>query len=919
MILRSVRLMATGALAPALTCLLVLLSTAALAAQAAPAGRIVGRIVDAQSGRGLSDAGVQVVGTTFGTMSQFEGRFSVANVPAGTVSLHVRLIGYQPKTVTGILLNAGQVLEQTISLEPSATQLAAIEVTAAAERGTVNEALDAQKNATGIVSAVTSEQIARSPDSDAAAAVQRVSGVTVQDGRYVFVRGLGERYTTTSLNGSRIPSPDPERKVVPLDLFPVGLIQSVTTSKTFTPDQPGDFSGAQVNIRTREFPAQRQTTYSLSVGYNDRATGSSVPASPNEGLEWLGFAGSGRALPGVVSAAGNFATPPTQPQINQMVGAFRNAWSANDRSGSPNTSLGISVGGNDPVFGQQVGYIASLTYGYSQELRGDEIRAFAVPTPDRGEEEVDRYEGTTGRSSVLWGGLLNLSTLVGSSSRLSLNNTYTRSADNEARRETGFDEDDAATNIIDRLRYVERSVWSSQLQGEHELGSRHHVDWSVSAAGVTRDEPDRSEMVYRDPGTGEEPFWLNDPEAAVRTFADLNEQSYNAGVNYGLRIGDAGREHVLRVGGLFRYTDREAATRAYSIRGNLDLEDRRLAPEEIFDGRFSNGGSDVFSIAPLLDGGVYTAEDLLGAGYAQLEYRVSDRITAIGGARVEHAVTDVTSTPQFGRPVQADPTYTDVLPALTVNVALTENQNLRFSASQTLSRPEYREIAAIGFREVLGGEQVRGNPLLRRALIQNADVRWEWYPNAGEVLSVALFAKHFDDPIERIYRGTSGTRVTTFENARGAENYGVELELRKGLGFIGIEPLAFFGNATVMHSNIELGGDNDDARAMVGQAPYVINAGLTYASGGGRASATLLYNVVGRRIYSAALNPLPDIHEEARHVVDLSLRFPVVGSLSAKVDAKNLLDEPYEATQGAVTREFYRAGRVYAVGFTWRP
>ena len=193
-------------------------------------GRIVGRIVDASTGQGVSEVGVQVVGSTLGTSSGIEGRYALPNIPAGTVTIQVRRIGYAPKTVTGILLAAGQTLEQNISLQPATVQLQTVQTTAAAERGSVNEALDQQRTATGIVSSVTAEQITRSPDSDAAQAVQRVSGVTVQDNRYVFVRGLGERYTTASLNGSRIPSPEPEKRVVPLDLFPSGLLQTITPS-----------------------------------------------------------------------------------------------------------------------------------------------------------------------------------------------------------------------------------------------------------------------------------------------------------------------------------------------------------------------------------------------------------------------------------------------------------------------------------------------------------------------------------------------------------------------------------------------------------------------------------------------------------------------------------------------------------------
>ena len=901
-----------------------------LAAAAAPAGaqqatgRIVGRVVDATSGAGLVGVGVQVVGTAVGAQSGVDGRFNIANVPAGTVSLRAQRIGFQPKVITGLALAAGQSIEQNVSLASAQVQLEAATVTASSEKGTVNEALDMQRNATGVVNSITAEQIQRSPDSDAAQAVQRVSGVTVQDGRYVVVRGLGERYTTTSLNGARIPSPEPERRVVPLDLFPSNLLQSVTTSKTFTPDQPGDFSGAQVDLRTREFPASRVTAFSLSTGYNNRTTGKSIIGAPREGSEWLGFGGPTRNVPLLVRRAGNISGNYTQQDYNTFAGSFRNAWSVSRRNGAPNTSASVSVGGNDPVFGQRIGYTGSLTYAYGTEVRSDEVRAFSIPTPSGGTEEVDRFEGSTGRETVLWGGMLNLSTLLGSSNRISMNNTYTRSADNEGRIESGTDENSGLPFEIQRLRFVERSIWSSQLVGEHEVTPRNQLRWTVTGSGVTRREPDRSEVVYARDAEGGTPFLFGATEGAVRTFGDLIESSVSGTGDYTFRFGGDATPHSVKVGGLYRYTYRDALNRSYSLQASLPREERQRTPEEIFDGRFSGADDNVLRVVALSQGGSYEAADAIGAGYAMADYQLSERFRLIGGARVESQSLEVRARPLFGNRVKVAPTYTDVLPSLALNVKLTDNQSLRLSASQTLARPEYREIVPIASRDVIGGEQFIGNEDLKRTLIQNADVRWEWYPDAGEIVSLGVYAKRFDDPIERVYRGTSGTRVTTFENAEKADNYGVELELRKRLGFLAgaLEPLTFFSNVTLMRSEIDLSnvsaGSVEESRPMVGQAPYVVNTGLTYSSDDGRLSATALYNVVGRRIFAASLLPLPSVYEESRNVVDLSLRFPVLGGLTGRFDARNLLDEPYEVTQGTVTREAYRAGRVFALGLQWQ-
>jgi len=891
-------------------------------------GRVTGRIIDAATGSGVSDVGVQVVGTlpgagtASGTMSGVDGRYTLQNVRAGTVTLHIRRIGYQPKTVTGVIVPAGGAIEQDVSLERATVQLGAVTVSAAAERGSVDAALDAQRNAAGVVSAVTQEQIARSPDGDAAQAVQRVSGVTVQDGKYVFVRGLGERYTTTSLNGARLPSPEPERKVVPLDLFPSGLLQTVTTAKTFTPDLQGDFSGAAVDIRTREFPAQRQFAFSGSIGLNTAANGT-IPFAGGVGGERFALAGSGRSLPANVRAAGNLSSL-SQAEKNSLIGSFRNVWQTGQHEARPNGSFSASVGGNDPVFGRRIGYLASATYSLSQEVRSNERRALARPGDGETQIEYNRFGGMTGRESAMLGGLVNLSTLLGSHSRVSLNNTYNRTADNDARLERGLYEDLGNMPLtIQRLDYVERSIFSSQLAGEHTVG-RNGLNWSVTGSGVKRDQPDRSEYVYesRVADGAEQRLWVNTlSEGAVRTFAALDETSVEAKADFERRFG-ASESQVFRAGVLGRSTDRDADTRSYSIFAPvLDDSLRALPPEQLI-GEYTDADDALLSIRSLAQGGSYAAQDQLTAGYAMADLALGGRLRLIGGARVERSDVRVNAINTVGEPSVAERVFTDVLPSLALNVQLGESQNLRFSVSRTLARPEYRELAGIRTRDVLGGTDMRGNPDLIRTRIDNADIRWELYPSRGELLSVALFAKRFQDPIERVFRPSTTSGIVELVNAESAENLGVELEARKGLGFIAdaLEPLSVFTNATVMHSRIDLGGETGGTtsgeRAMVGQAPYVVNAGLTWASRAG-ASATLLFNKVGERIVDAGELPLPDVVELPRNVMDFSLRYPVRNGVSLRFDAKNLLDAPYELRQGAITREYYETGRTFQVGVSW--
>jgi outer membrane receptor protein involved in Fe transport len=901
-----------------------LLAAAPLEAQST--GRIVGRVLDAQTGAGLSNVTVDVVDAGVGALSGVDGRFVISGAPAGVVTLRAQTIGYAAKTISRIEVRAGAVVEQNVTLDAAAVELMAIEVTAAAERGSVTRALDAQRTSSAIVNAITAEQMSRSPDGDAASALQRVSGVTVQDGKYVFVRGLGERYTTTSLNGARIPSPEPERKVVPLDMFPSGLLQTITTSKTFTPDQPGDFSGAQVDIRTREFPSDRQFSFSAGAGFNERVTGATVLAAPTTGTEWLAAAGSERALPQSVARAGDFTGELTQSEFNAMVNDFRNAWSPVTRTGRGASSFGASLGGTDPLFGNDVSYLLSATYSYTEEIRVDEVRARALAGADGSTDEVDRFVGSTGRSGVLWGGLASISSLLGQNTRAFFNGTYNRTADNEARFEVGSSENHGSLPMqIQRLRFVERNVYSAQLGAEHQLGG-HTIDWKTTLSGVRRYEPDRSELVYAQTDV-DQPFrWFSSStEGAVRTFGDLEESAIDLAANYRLDLGGSGT--FAKIGAVHRRTERDAFNRAFGITAlQLPADGGTLAAEQIFDGRFTADGHNYMRVHSLSQGGSYAAQDRLSAAYALLDLGVGDRLRIVGGARVERSELELDAQSVLGSELAAvRPRYTDVLPSLAVNLKLTDAQNLRLSASQTLARPEYRELADVQYREVLGGENVRGNPGLRRTLIRNADVRWEWYPNAGEVLSLGVFAKQFDDPIERVYRATSGTSVVTFVNADAAQNVGIELEARKRLGFIAesLDALTVFSNVTLMRSTIDIATSAESLtsteRRMVGQAPYVANVGATWAPESGERSVTVLYNVVGERIVSAGEVPLPDVRELPRHVLDFSFRSALFSDVSLKLDVKNVLDAKYELVQGDVTRESYRAGRAYSVGLTWRP
>jgi TonB-dependent receptor len=360
-------------------------------------------------------------------------------------------------------------------------------------------------------------------------------------------------------------------------------------------------------------------------------------------------------------------------------------------------------------------------------------------------------------------------------------------------------------------------------------------------------------------------------------------------------------------------------------RRGLDAAARTATPDQLFYGDNTLGDANRLILEPNVSGGTYDATDKVSAGFAMAELPLGERLRLIAGARVERWNLQMNVEPTSRALTQIERENTDVLPSVALNARLAENQTLRLSASQTLARPEYRELAPVSYRDMLGEREVFGDSSLVRTLVQNYDLRWEWYPELHEVVSIGVFAKRFDKPIEQIDVATSGASQLSFINAESAVNYGVEMELRKGLGMLSssLAPLAAFANVTLMHSRINTSNSTLSAltngeRPMVGQAPYVVNAGLTYTNESGATSATLLFNVVGKRIVSAAVTPITvDTYEQPRQLLDFSIRFPVLANLNGKLDAKNLLDSAHEERQGDVIRYRYRTGRSLSLGLNW--
>lgn len=899
-------------------------------------GRITGRVVDSKSAQGLTNAQVAVPELGLMTLTDMDGRYFLDRVPSGRHEVRVNLLGYAPKVIADVVVVSGQAARVNLSLDQTAIEVEAITVTARMEAGATAALLEAQKNAVSVTEAVGQEEIARSPDTDAAEVATRVSGVTVTEGRYVYIRGLGERYSQTSINGSPVPSPEPEKEVVPLDLFPAEFLESLSTQKTYTPDRPGEFSGGAVDITNRDFPDR--LTWKLSFGTSVNTISQFQSGFLNYrggGTDGLGIDDGTRAIPDPVAAAGyglgGNRLPKDDPNVTLGAGVEfarqLNQFTPSEKNTPGNFDLGGSVGNRTSLFGNDLGFFLAGTYSTSSLIRDDEEESkwrAAAFDPEFAEQSQPNvaYQFRRGTNQVALGGVANFSYLLTPSNQFSLQTLYNRNTSDESRLLFGDNREDlGAETYGERLRFQERDLLWGQLSGKHELlALNSRLDWRFSAARATRDEPGLRETVYTRGFNTTGPFFLdnNTGESGRYFYTDLVDRDFSGGLDWSWNFGGWSNPATLKVGGAARVRDRDFAARRYrwNFRSGITSLDSVIAHGTIVGGDPQNNME--LQLRDLVENGdQYVADERTYGAYGMLDVPVGSRLRVVFGARVEWYDLELTSPLQAELQTLSDLKQTDVLPSLSLTYRLNRDMNLRLAGSRTLDRAEFRELAPFQFTEASSLRQLKGNPNLVIADITNADAKWEWFPNPGEVLSVGVFYKHLENPIEQVFFAAASS-LYSYQNAESGYLYGAELTLRKRLDYGEFwNHFTLGAGLSVTESNVTVvpgGGFNptNPSRPLQGQSPYTVNANLTWQSTQGATELGAFYGVFGSRIEAAGGSGVPDIVEDPRHVVDLTWRQQLRGYLSLRLKVRNLLDAPYQRSQEANGIE--RVQRYYTTG-----
>jgi len=878
---------------------------------------VSGRITDASTKEGMPAATIQLknaAGEQQTFVTELDGTYKLELAP-GTYTIEFSTMEYDlaRKTITV----ADQALELSLALTPAtvAGKEEVIEVSSTIDTRKESAVLAVRQAATTVSDAVSSQEIARTPDSNAGDAMKRVVAVSVTDGKYVALRGLEGRYVTSLLNGVLLPSPEPDRNAVPLDLFPTSLLQTMTVYKSYSAELPGQFGGGVLQIDTSSFPQTFEMKFGVSTAANTVATGQTGLTNAHAtGLSnFLGYDDGSRRLPSSVPK--NRAVRGMDPIEQESIGeSFANVWTPTGETVTPNVGLTATVGNTTKLFGKKVGYLATgmMKRNYSVRQGANSRNALAG-----GElQSVESLNYDIGVAEGTVGALANAGIELDDDNRITALGLYSHVGENTSQLATGYSEVDGTDIDVSRLMFITRSLSFGQLNGKHRLSRAHGVDltWQANVANTTRNELDSRDLVYTIDNATSTKRYKDQPGSGQHFFQQLADMGGGVGADLTAKAGDFAR---FRAGTMLQASRRELAGRRFRFRyvGD-DTTVRGLAGEEMFAP--NHIGPDFILEEGTLNEDAYTAKQDVYAGYATTELSITPELRAIVGARYERAAQAMDNGSRYaiaGLETSISRTEDDILPAANLAYALTPTQNLRAAYSYTLARPKFRELAPFLFYDYIRRREISGNPNLLTTHLHNADLRWEWFPNEGEVIAASAFYKHFVDPIEQVLSNSNSD--ATFRNAQGGNLAGGEIEARKAIG-----KFRFAGNFAVMRSRVQLSSDEmlltSKNRPLFGQSPFVVNASIGYVDPK-LADINLLYNVVGARIVDVGIEGLPDTYEQPVHRVDLVAARMIANDLRLKLGVSNLLNQSVRITQGALTTNAYDPGVSITLGLDWTP
>lgn len=907
----------------------------------ADAGVVKGVIMDRQSGEPLVGAFVIVPGTDRGAAADVDGNYSL-ELPAGTYALAAQYIGYKDLVMESVAVPAKGEVELDFAMDADSQTLESGTVTAVSRKDTEIAQVQEQKRSFVVQTGVSAQQITRTQDKDASEVIRRVPGVSIIDEKFVMVRGLSQRYNNVWLNGSAAPSSEADSRAFSFDILPSSQLDNIVIVKSPAPEYPADFTGGFILVNTKQLPDSDGLNVSVGMGVNDQTHFRGFKASRGGSLDWLGFGGGQRSLDaGMKGALKTYAGYDTR--IDMLGNGLDNDWTL--RTKHPMSDLKLNLSYNHTWRkdnGRKLGMLASVNYSDTYKTQLNMENSLYGPYDTSNDKPVALRKAVDDQYSndVRLGGLLNLSLYPKDSRRyFEWKNIFNQISKARYADRIGFNAQPDNINDMEYY-YSSRTTYNTQLAGHHTF-THDRIDWSVGYAYAGRNMPDRRLIERTDRTDNTMGIYR-----IKREFTKLDEHIVSAGGNYRRDFSFGGFEPSLKAGAYGEYRTRTYRAREfqYGWQPENNLPSGFMFFDDVQNDVLtdSNYGADKLYLYEEVNWlNNYGGDQTQLAGYVGVNLPAGS-FNVYAGVRYEYNRQVLKmNTRQFEESLHETAYDTDDLfPSANVTYKLNDRHQLRAAYGKSINRPEFRELSTSVYYDFDLGSNVMGNYDLKPAYIDNFDLRYEWYPSTGEQVSVALFYKHFKNPIEWTYTVSGGTDlVYSYMNAKGADNYGAELDIRKNLDFIGLDGFSFSFNGAWIKSKVEFEpGTNNIDRPMQGQSPYLINTGIFYSNPDRGWSAAVLYNRVGKRIIGVgnrygtdsegSARNIPNSYEMPRNSIDLSLG-KKFGKVEVKAAVRDLLAERYvfkqfekitvdgqKRTVDEVTRS-YRPGRNFILTISY--
>lgn len=907
-----------------------------------PPGTLRGRVVSTETGEPVGNARVFVSGTGGDIRTDAEGNYEV-ELPPGTYAVSVIHSDHSTQTLDEIQIASERATDLEVELTPAALELPDYVVLEPYIEGSIASVIEERRNSAAVTDILGAEQISKTGDSDAAGALRRVTGLTLVDGKFIYVRGMGERYSTTLINGAIVPSPDPTRRVVPLDLFPTGVIGNLAVQKSFSATMPGEFGGGTVDIRTRGIPDARVFDVGLTIEYESETTGKDGLTYAGGSDDWTGFDDGTREFPESMRIAladiklceeSRFRPQCFSDEEIEVFGdALAGGWNLAEQSSDPNGSLDLTYGDRFELAGFDLGFTSALSYGQEYDTSQEVRREFAATGP-RDDIELNLltdFDVLRTVRTVDTSAFVTAEVAREELHKILFTSLYVRLTTDEARLDEGVITGVGLDDTIRRgeREWIENDLFTNQIGGEHifPVLADLKLNWQFTNSKAVRYSPNTRAFRLDDFGnTGNFQLTRRADDNDI-TFANLADNAehlqlgltlpwefFGGRVNGQIAIGASEFERA-RDSSIRRFT--YEVPRTFPL-GDEDL-DALFSPENIRPGGLALDERTLRS-------DFYTADQTLDSEYLELDATFFDTIRLTAGLRREDNVqTVINASPIEINPVveTAEIVTSDSLPALALTWLVSDRQQIRLTYAETLARPDFRELSSAPFSDPVTDAIVNGNPDLQPTAIDNIDLRWEYYFSPGESISVAYFEKDFINPIEAVVVAGESLRLG-LQNAQAANNRGVEFEVRKELGFLNDRLANFYvaANAALIESEIQLDPEQalsvtNTNRPLQGQSEYIANFQLGYENLDRDTSATLVFNTAGERISQVGITGLPDVYEQPFNQLDFILSQGFRDRWTFKLRAKNLLDESVEFTQGDEIVREYKKGIELSLGFDY--